>query len=359
MQRTTLPVLVCVSLTLLALEFVCGQSTLRIEHKGRKYYGRSVAWDGQNMMLLRRDGRTSLLPVTSNNDYERVSSSFKPFSRDLLRSRLQKEFGRKYTVSVTDNFVVVHPPGSYQTWAAPFENIYQQFRYYFSIRRVALAEPEFPMVAVVLRTRHEFDRFLTHYHEYHPNLVGYYSIRSNRIITYDQSGQNTAGQTWMSNSKTIIHEAVHQAAFNSGLHNRFGTIPRWISEGLATMFEAKGVNNSRHYPNQNDRLNQIRLRSLQHFYKQNKVQGKLVRLIQSDHLFDSETDLAYALSWGLTFYLAEKRPTQYFKFLDLDRKRTNYSPFSPQDRLRLFATAFGTDLNLLESEMKQFVESFK
>ena len=340
---------------------VCAQnqSTIRVEYKGRKYYGRSIAWDGQNMMLLRRDGRTSLLPVRSHDDYKTVSQSFKPFSHDLLRSRLQQEFGKKYTVSATENFLVVHPPGSHEKWAAPFESIYQQFRYYFSVRGVAMERPEFPMVAVVLRTRNEFDRFLTSYHEYNRFMVGYYSVRSNRIITYDQTNGGQNGSGWMSNSDTIIHEVVHQAAFNSGVHNRFGTIPRWISEGLATMFEARGVNNSRRYHNETDRLNVLRLRSLQRFYRQNKAQGQLIQLLQSDHLFESNADLAYALSWGLTFYLAEKRPTQYFKFLDLDRKRSNYSAFSPQDRLRLFAQSFGADLNVLEADMKRFIESFE
>ena len=46
------------------------------------------------------------------------------------------------------------------------------------------------------------------------------------------------------NSATIIHEVTHQVAFNCGVHTRFNDVPRWVSEGLATMFEAKGVWNS-------------------------------------------------------------------------------------------------------------------
>src|SRR5436190_8860041 len=43
---------------------------------------------------------------------------------------------------------------------------------------------------------------------------------------------------------TMIHEATHQVAFNTGLHSRIGENPRWVVEGLATVFEAPGVRNS-------------------------------------------------------------------------------------------------------------------
>ena len=37
---------------------------------------------------------------------------------------------------------------------------------------------------------------------------------------------------------TILHEACHQIAFNTGLQTRLGDYPLWVSEGIATFFEA-------------------------------------------------------------------------------------------------------------------------
>ena len=39
------------------------------------------------------------------------------------------------------------------------------------------------------------------------------------------------------NMATIVHEATHQIAFNSGLHVRFADNPLWLTEGMAMYFE--------------------------------------------------------------------------------------------------------------------------
>ena len=39
---------------------------------------------------------------------------------------------------------------------------------------------------------------------------------------------------WERNVATIIHEATHQLAYNSGMQRRYADNPMWVSEGLAT-----------------------------------------------------------------------------------------------------------------------------
>ncbi len=329
--------------------------TIKIPYKNRSYIGKPLGWDGSDMMLLRRDGKINVLPVNSSKDYDQISDRFRPYSADTMRTRLQKEFGRKYQVSVTRNFVVVHPPGDYQIWAMPFEKLYSRFDAYFSSRGFYLDEPEFPLVAIVLRTRNEFDKFLRAYLDYDPNILGYYSPKSNRIITYDQTGGKSNNQLWFFNADTIIHEATHQSAFNTGIHNRFGPVPRWISEGLAMLFEAQGVNNSMYYTKQRDRINRDRLIALQRYYENGKARGRIAELVTSDRLFKTDMDLAYALAWGLTFYLSEKMPSRYHQFLRADGRRSNFDNYSSKQRARAFAKSFGAKLPDLESRMERFI----
>jgi hypothetical protein len=329
--------------------------TIKVNYRDRDFVGRPLAWDGQELMLLRRDGKINILPVESSDDFNKLSDRFKPYSSDIMRTRLQKEFGRKYQVSVTRSFVVVHPPGDYQVWAMPFEKLFARFDAYFSSRGFHVEEPEFPMVAVVLRTRREFDKFLRAYHDYDRRILGYYSPKSNRIITYDQSNGNTTNQSWFFNADTIIHEATHQTAFNTGVHNRFGPVPRWVSEGLAMLFEAKGVNNSMYYTKQKDRINRERLIDLKHYIETGKSRGQLSRLITSDRLFRTDQNLAYALAWGMTFYLSEKMPSKYHRFLREDSQRTNFQSFSSRERAAAFSQIFGSDLESLESRMEHFI----
>lgn len=333
--------------------------TVKIPYKSKSYVGRPLAWDGKDMVLLRRDGKISTLPVKTDNDYKAVKKGFDPYSSSQIRKRLQKEFGKQYQVSVTRNFVVVHPPGDYVVWAMPFQKLYARFEAYFSSRGITLERPEFPMVAVVLRTRGEFDRFLKAYHRYDKNILGYYSTMSNRIITYDQTKGKSTNQNWFFNADTIIHEATHQTAYNTGIHSRFSPVSRWVSEGLAMLFEAPGVNNSMYYTRLSDRVNRDRLVSLKHFYKQGKVKGKLAEVVIRDDLFRSDPQLAYALAWGMTFYLTEKKPDEYRRFLRKDGQRSDFSNYSAKDRANDFAAAFGNDLTGLESNMERFFKELK
>jgi hypothetical protein len=329
--------------------------TVKVPYKSRSYVGKPLAWDGSELMLLRRDGKISILPVKSTEDYDKVSDSFKPYSTSTVRSKLQKEFGSKYQVSVTRNFIVVHPPGDYQVWAMPFEKLYARFDAYFATRGLSPEEPEFPMVAIVLRTRGEFDKFLRAYHDYDSKILGYYSPRSNRIITYDQRRGSSHDQSWFFNADTIIHEATHQTAFNTGIHSRFAPVPRWISEGLAMLFEAPGVNNSMHYTRQRDRINRERLIDLKRYYQQDRVKGTISKMVASDQIFRSDPTRAYAISWGLTFYLSEKRPEDYLRFLRADGNRSNFAGYSAKERYRAFGREFGTEFSNLEARMERFI----
>ncbi|MEM7785632.1 MAG: DUF1570 domain-containing protein [Planctomycetota bacterium] len=335
------------------------EMTIKLTYKSKEYFGRPLAWDGKDLMLLRTDGQISTLPAKNESDFQKIKTGFDPLSAQKLRNQLQKEYGSKYQVSVTQNFVVVHPPGSYTVWAQPFEELYSRFRAYFSTRGLRLKSPEFPMVAIVLRTRREFDRFLVAYHKYDSNILGYYNPQSNRIITYNQSNSRSTGKNWFFNSSTIIHEATHQTAFNVGLHSRFTPVPRWISEGLAMLFEAPGINNSHYHSRQSDRINRGRLLEIKHFYQKGKIRGKLANLIINDDLFRSEPEVAYAMSWALTFYLHEKKPQAYLRFLAADGARQDFATFTSKQRATAFAKAFGSDIRSLEARMAEFYSKLK
>lgn len=333
--------------------------TVEVSYKKKAYLGKPLAWDGREMMLLRRDGKVNVLPVKNDRDYSTVSADFKPYSASEMRRRLQSEFGNKYDVSLTHDFVVVHPPGSPQVWATPFQQLYARFQAYFSTRGFSLKEPEFPMVAIVLRTRGEFDRMLRAFHDYDPSILGYYSPRSNRIITYDQTEGRSKDKLWLFNAGTILHEATHQTAFNTGLHSRFGPVVRWESEGLAMLFEARGVNNSQNFPRQEDRIHATRLSQLMKLYQKGEVQGKMAELVVSNDLFRTNAQAAYAISWGMTFYFSEAMPDKYKQFLKNDAARTDFSSYSRKQRSADFAKTFGGNFKELEARMHRFYQELK
>ena len=333
--------------------------TVKVKSKGRDYVGRPLINTGSEVVLQRRDGRISVLPIKKgSNGFKVVSRKFVPYEKDKLRQKLQKEFGGKYQVSLTRNFVVVHPPGDYQDWAMPFENLYQRFRNYFSSRGLTVDEPEFQMIAVVLRTHREFKKMTAIYPGLGGNVLGYYSQKSNRIITFDPTNGRSRDRG-LQFEETLIHEAVHQTAFNTGVHERFAGTPKWVLEGLACMFEAKGVHNSIYFSQLQDRINKDRLVSLKYYYSKKQAQGKLKKFITGDKYFQANASLAYAYSWGLTFFLAENFPTEFFNFLRSDANRKPFREFTASERLSAFEKAFGSDIKGMEKRMERYIRNLR
>jgi hypothetical protein len=181
---------------------------------------------------------------------------------------------------------------------------------------------------------------------------GFYSLKSNRIYTYDQALGAGASAA---NSLTVIHEATHQSAFNTGAHDRFEPIPRWVSEGLAAMFEAPGVYNSVEFPDRKDRVAPHYLRDLRALIEGDDFRGKIQQLVVSDELFASDPRSAYALAWGLTFFLSENRAQSYRGYLQ-NGSQDHGSKMTPENRLANFRSAFGNDLRDLETRMLQFFD---
>ena len=323
--------------------------------EGHRYAGRVDFYDRSGLVMTRRNGRIAILKPDEIKAIKEVDNQFYPQNFQQMREKLQKEFGSKYVVSITEHFLVVHPPGDYEKWALPFEQLYLRVAAYFKTRGLTIHEPEFPMVAVVLRTRNEFVQ-MAQQRNAASNVIGYYAFHSNRLIAYQQKipWRNEA-HNWADTMSTIIHEATHQTAANIGIHSRIGVNPRWVTEGLATMFEAKGVNNFFKYPNFNDRINWGRLKELRELYKEGEVEGTVQQLIESDALFKHDSKRAYAVSWAMSLYLAERYPRKYAQYLGMLQKKELTSSISVSNRVKYFQKAFG-DPAAIEAGVRAFAD---
>lgn len=296
------------------------------------------------------------------------SRGFKPYTTDELKTRLQKHFGSRYTITTTDHFVVIHPNngGDAKTyWAQPFEQYYIRLRNYFNAQGFRTTAPEFPLIAIVLRSRSEFDRRLDAEADFSPSIVGYYSRQTNRITTYDPTKASLKIQrqnpeyNWLYSSQTIIHEIAHQVAFNCGIHNRFSTVPKWTSEGLAMLCETRGVYDFKNSPDIQSRINRFRLQSFRKLSAAGKTKGKLIQLLQNDRLFETDAEVAYAVSWAISFYLNENRQDDYMSYLKRDAKRGSFRVHNRLDRVGFFIDHFGKDIDVLESRMNLFISALK
>jgi len=321
--------------------------------------GRPLTWTDATMTLLARDGQLHEFAPSHAKQARRTSPTFRGYTTEEMRQRLYEEFGSRFDFTSTGHYLVAHPRGEQGEWANRFEDLYRSFVRYFRVRGFRPEEPPYPMVAVVFGNRSEYERYVSSSSSGAPSgALGHYEPRTNRVYLYDQSSAG-GDDRWDETASTVIHEATHQTAYNVGVHTRFASGPRWVSEGLAMMFEARGVHDARSYDRGDSRINYGRLYDFQNDVAQNLPLGNLETYIASNQAFDRLPILAYAEAWALTFFLSETRPKEYAQYLAITADRPLFSEYSTADRVADFRQAFGEDMKLLDSHFMSFMKELR
>ncbi len=318
----------------------------------KQFSGRVAAANEQDCWLLHRDGRLSSFPMDDVTDFSEVEPRFRPFSSIDLRDRLKTEFGRDFEAKTTTHYIVVARKGAAERYAALFEQIYRQCHLYFVARGFRMDEPEFPLVAVVFPDQASFVKYCrAEGATPQPGVVGCYLTTSNRVALYDRAATGQSSETGVDD--TVIHEATHQVAFNTGIHSRIGQNPQWVVEGLATLFEADGVRVRGSAADIAQRINPERMQWF-HKYRQRRPAGSLEAFLRDDALFKRAPLDAYSQAWALTFYLVESRPAEFARYLKTIAARDPLTRYDADARLNDFRDVFGKDLALIESGMLRF-----
>jgi hypothetical protein len=263
--------------------------------------------------------------------------------------------GNKLVVTGTGHYLVAHPKGR-EAWAKRFEDLYRSCVHYFGLRGMRVREPDFPLVAIVWDKREDFLRYsAAQGSQVRSDVLGFYSPKTNRVTLYDQGGGKSNNRTWQANDATIIHEATHQMAFNTGVHNRFAPTSSWLAEGLGTMFEAPGVWNWLEHPDRRDRVNRGRLAQFRAWQAHGRKKGDFVNLLGSDRQFQANPQAAYAESWAWVFFLTEVYPQKFAQYVRRVADRGDFEEYPLAKRLSDFTTVFGADLKMLEKHFLDFM----
>lgn len=326
---------------------------MRATLDGEPIEGQPLAWNSQQMLLLGRDGALHEFHPDDAKNAKKSAPGFVPYSISEVAGRLHFEFGRAFDISTSAHFVVVHPRGLGTPWAPRLESLFGTLANYMTVRGFRPTEPPTPLVAIVFRNADDYHRHAAAGGSPLPaGVVGHYDPISNRVFLFDAS--DGTGD-WGANAATMIHEAVHQAAYNIGVHRRFAEQPRWAVEGLAMVFEARGVwapGPSRQIA---DRLNYERLDYFRRTGDQ-RAADWLVRLVASDRSFEVDALNAYAEAWTLSFYLSETRQQDYSAYLARVASREAFTEYPAMERMTDFTAAFGSDFKLLAAQVQRFVE---
>lgn len=332
------------------------------------------AQDG-GLLLEGRDGRLWNVTPKQLQQREKADAGFRPLTAEQLGEQLASEiaeFGIKTPtqIVVTKHYVLCSTAGRvYAEWCGSvFERLHDAFQSYWKDAGLDLSEAEFPLPAVILKDRTEFAEFATkHDRADAAQAPGYFSEPTNRVILFDlTAGPNstpakTAGDIRRKleaspfNVATMIHEATHQLAFNSGLHTRYADNPRWLTEGMAMFFEVPDFDGRSGWRTIG-RVNAPRMKDFREVTRLPREFLSLTDLIRSDQSFlnAEQSRAAYSESWALTFFLLKMQREKAVAYLKVIQHKPRLIADSPEDRVREFETAFG-DLDTLERDWKKWM----
>ena len=300
---------------------------------------------------------------------EKLDEPFKPLTAAALSEKLISELPPGFRTYTTPHYVVCYNTSrTYAQWTSSLlERLYKAFTNYWEGQGIALHEPEFPLPVFVFASRQEYDQASR---DDLPggtgNIIGFYSLRSNRVSMFDLTGveavraANSHGSMRELNQMlsqpaavplvaTIVHEATHQIAFNCGLQQRYADIPLWLCEGMAVYFEAPDLTSARGWRG----IGRVNYPRLDTFHKNlsNWHEGSLEALLRdSRRLRDPRTAVdAYADAWALNYYLIKYEPKAYTEYLKMLAEKPPLVDQTPAARMTDFRKYFG-DLRKLEQE---------
>jgi hypothetical protein len=331
------------------------------------------AADG-GVLLLSRDGALWPLPKEEIASRRSDDAPFEPLDREALARQILGELPPGFKVQHTKHYLICYNTSpAYAQWVgALYERLFTAFYNYWEQRGIKLHEPQFPLVALVFDGRESFAQFARgEVGDAAAAMIGYYSLKTNRMVSYDLTGAagvraiGDVGTTARINAilsqpgaertvSTIVHEATHQVAFNSGLQVRYADLPFWVSEGIAIYFESPDLKSAKGWKG----IGLLNVHNLANFRKLAATRPpSLAQILTDDKRFReaSTSAEAYAQAWALTYFLIRTRSAAYGKYLEALAEYPPLGEVSAEERLAEFKRAFGDDLPALEAEFLRYM----
>jgi len=332
------------------------------------------ALDG-GMLLEEATGRLRVIEPTAIAGMRVLPSAVGPPSAEAMGRLVLEELPEGFELLHTRHYCICYDTSrDYARWtAAVFERLHDAFHNYWRRAGIEVSEPKRPLVVVIFSDR---GRYLEHARERMgpaaSEVVGFYDMLSNRVTTFDLTGSDavrravgargpTAGPQILASPAasafvaTLVHEATHQLAFNSGLQRRLAPIPLWVSEGIAMYFETPDLRSQRGW-NAIGRVNRPRIQR----WRQRQAAGDdglAARIVvDDDPLRDPATALdAYAEAWALTHFLLTTRRAAFVDYLQTLAAKEPLAEDSARTRLDDFRAAFGEEPAGLKEELARFL----
>lgn len=348
--------------------------TIRTEAGTLLVTGRQTAVGRDGTLLVEdRAGRLRMLSPADIQNHQPLRQPWQPLNSSDLAQLLLADLGEEFTVTQTEHYLILaNSNEDYAEFCGKLlEKVHTEFTELMRELEVPLRLPEQPLPVLIFASTAEFQ---AHAERMHPEVSfdetpGFYSVRDNLVLLQDLTRDRGLKTSAAIRRKladqplqlaTIVHEAVHQLAFNSGVQVRLADNPVWFSEGLALCFEQTSTRTALLWTRPN-------LVNARHHPEFVRIAGDsdafipLQELIQQDLFFQqSQTaPAAYAESWALTTWLLRERPKQLAAWIARLSQLKPLQAVAPADRAAMFLDTIGNSPAELTSEIIAAVKKLR
>jgi hypothetical protein len=347
--------------------------TIRKAAEPEEITGIALAQATDSTLLIQRSNGSVVL-VMPGELVQRVPSQtpFQLLDADGLAADLLQQAGLSFQITTTEHYVICSnsSPEYAKFCGRLLELVHAQFEKFFS-DHPAWQEPVAMLPVIVFADSSQFQEFAQ---RQHPDVdfrdvPGYYSVRDNQIMLMDLSrdrrinSQSAIRRLLLQLPRqmaTVVHEAVHQLAFNRGLQARMADNPLWLSEGLALYFET-GSSRSTLLWSRPGVVSPVHQPAFVQLAASGSLPIPIRELVSSDALFmdSSRNPETYAESWALTTFLINKQRDGFDRLMQQIAKRKPLVGLTAAQRLAEFETAIGKTTDEIQAEMIPYIRRLR
>lgn len=304
----------------------------------------------------------SPLPV----DESSVSEMMKIAGSGVAASRLE-----------TDHFILIYTSDkeTARKLGARLESVYTWCHKFMDMLEIQPIRPDYKLEIYFYNTHEEFKAYGNNQGGIPDWAAGFYIRTNNRSAFFDLNDEPTVAnykkqledahwrrkQYWNNrikrysdymNLSVIQHEAAHHIHFNVGIFPKKGDMPRFLTEGLAQMFELPpgklggGLGATNHY----------RLASFQGSF--NKKYGGNPNAVIPMRRFITDDQhgwpAAYPQAWALTHFLWKKHRDQFAIYMQKMANREDGVELTETQRQQEFEDLFGP-CDELDEKFKDYI----
>lgn len=345
------------------------------ESSGVRLSGKLIV-EAQDGGLLLEDaaGRIHILNPTDFSDRADSGLPFVHLSDDALAAELLDNSGVNFAILQTEHFTLCSDASDLYTayCGRLLEKVFEEYMEFFEESKLSVKVPQFRLPVLIFGDSARFQAFAR---QQHPetdfaHVPGYYSIRDNQMLIAAMAGERgfrtnseliRGLRTNSRQVETIVHEAVHQLTFNTGLMVRYADNPMWVSEGLAVYFEGASGRSSTVWsrPGEASTMHLPRLKS--NLRENSRAGLPLSELISSDAAFLSPGQLAdaYGKAWALTHFLVSRKREGFDQLLLEVGQQKPLHPLSSEIRLKKFTEAMNGSPQEIEADLNRHIRRLR